>query len=113
MALDREAIAEALSTVEGVEGFSFRPTDLNDGDGFPLVVTLERGPGQNFQAVWKVVVVLPSDEVAGMEWFTDNFQAISDALEESDGIVDLIEPGIIDTEAGVRSCMILTYRNEA
>jgi hypothetical protein len=110
---DREDIAEALSTVSGVSGFSFRPRVIGPGSGWPLTVTLNRGPAQNFDRTWKVVVVLPSDERAASTWFDEKFQAISDALEYQAGYVESIEPGNVDTDSGVLPCMIFTYRKEA
>lgn len=111
---DRENIATALSTVSGVSGSSFRPKVIGPGNGWPLKTFLTRGPAQNFEVTWKVVVVLPSDERTASNWFDEKFQAISDALEANAGYVESIEPGNVDNDAGgVLPCMIFTYRKEA
>ena len=113
--LDRNAIATALSSVDGVQGFSYRPSITNPGDGWPLSTVLNRTVGSNYEALWKVVVVLPNQtEQEALTWYDEKFQEIADALEAEDGYVEQIEPGNLEVEGGsVKPCMIITYRNEA
>lgn len=109
---DREDIAALLDTVEGVQGYTFRPTVVNTGDAFSLLETMERGPVTDFEVTWRVIIVLPLGEQDAMSWFMDMYQPIAEALEDF-GLVERIEPGTLATEAGTRDVMILTVRKEA
>lgn len=114
MVLNRTDIAEALSSVTGVQGFSYRPTTFDTGDAWPLLERKDKGPAQTYQNTWRVVVVLPTGEQDSMIWFDDMFQEIADALEDASGYVESIEPGVLDLEYNnTRNIMILTYREEA
>lgn len=110
---DRQAIADVLSTVDDVQGFKYRTKTLNTGDAFPLLRGLERGPAQDYEATWAIVVVLPTTEQNASEWFDSHYEVIADALEEFGGCVDNIELGTLATEAGDKDIMILTFRREA
>lgn len=112
---DRQEIADVLSTVDGVTGLKFRTKTLNTGDAFPLLESMERGPAQDYENTWRIVVVLPSGNYGrdASEWMDSHYEAIADALEEYGGCVDRIEPGAVQTELGDRDAMILTFRREA
>jgi hypothetical protein len=110
---DRQEIADALSTVEGVKGYKYRPMVApKAGNAWPLLGPLERGPGTDFQATWRIVVVLPPTEQQASEWFDEMHEPIAEALEDF-GFVELIEPGNLATDAGDMDVMILTLRREA
>lgn len=108
---DRQAIATALSTVEGVKGYPKRPKTTKVGDGWPLLGALERGPGMSFAATWRVLVQLPSDELAASDWIDTRHEDLADALEPV-GYVDRIEPVAIATEAGDKLGVQITIRSE-
>lgn len=109
---DRAAIAQALSSADGVRGFSHRPATPKTGDAYPLLGSLDRGPASSFETTWRVVVVLPGDERAASDWFDEHHEPIAEALQGF-GYVERIEPGIVVTEAGDKEAMILTLRREA
>lgn len=109
---DRQAIADALSTVEGVTGHTYRPRTLPAGTSWPLLQTLNRGPAYDFEATWRVVVILPGDEIRASEWFDAHHEAVAEALTDV-GHVDPIEPGLVATDAGDLEAMFLTVRREA
>lgn len=113
LAESRQEIADALSTINRVQGFKFRPMTPNAGDAWPLVESLDDPAGRNLRVTWRVVVVLPSDEPDAMEYFDSMHEEISDVLNEEIGNVERIEPGILSTEAGDMSAMILTVSREA
>ncbi|MEV0902893.1 hypothetical protein [Actinoplanes sp. NPDC049802] len=109
---DRAELAAALSTVEGVTGHPYRPRVLTPGAGWPLLGRLERGPAYDCEATWRVVVILPSDEIRASEAFDAWHEPISDALTDV-AHVDRIEPGLVATDAGDLEAMMITVRREA
>lgn len=109
---DRQAIADALSTVDGVTGHKYRPTVMRGGAGWPLVQDLQRGPALDFDVTWRVVVVLPAGEQQASEWFDENHEALAEALDDF-GHVERIEPTSIVTDAGDMDGMLITLRKEA
>lgn len=107
---DRQALADALSTVDGVTGSKYRPTVLIPGAGWPLLGGIDRS--QDYEVTWRVVVVLPGDERKASEWFDAHHEEVADALEDF-GYVERIEPGIVATDAGDLEAMFVTVRKEA
>lgn len=107
---DRQALADALSTVAGVTGSKYRPTVLTPGAAWPLVQSIDRT--QDFEVTWRAIVVLPSDERKASEWFDAHHEEVADALEDF-GYVERIEPGIVATDAGDLEAMFVTVRKEA
>lgn len=111
--MSRQEIADVLSTVDGVTGFKFKPTVVDTGDAFPLLESRERGPAQDYENTWNIVVVLPVGDEDASNWHDSHYEAIADALEEYGGCVDRIIPATVETGAGNRDAMILTFRREA
>lgn len=109
---DRQALADALSTVDGVKGSKYRPTVVMPGAAWPLLDGLEAANGvPGFDATWRAVVVLPADEQRASEWFDEHHEDVADALADF-GYVERIEPGLVRTEAGDAEAMIITVRKE-
>lgn len=96
---DRASIAAALSTVDGVTGHAKRPDVLAEGDAYPLVDTLLRGPGAAFQTRWRVIVILGGDEYAALDLLDVLAPAVTDALAEV-AFVDSVTPLAVTTEGG-------------
>jgi hypothetical protein len=109
---DRQALADALTAVDDVTGHRYRPRTLPPGTAWPLLQGLDRGPAFDFEATWRVVVILPGDEQRASEWFDAHHEQVADALADF-GHVDRIEPGLVATDAGDLEAMILTIRREA
>jgi hypothetical protein len=63
----RDSIAAALSTADGVTGYPVRPTTIKAGAAWPLLSTVDHGPGAAFSATWRVIVILPGDEVTAID----------------------------------------------
>jgi hypothetical protein len=76
----RQAIADALSTVDGVSGFLYRPTTPKPGDAWPLLGSAERAAGLAFLVTWRVHVLLPQDEVQASVWLDQHVGDLVDAL---------------------------------
>lgn len=110
---DRALAAQVLSTLDGVQGYEFRPTDFNAGDAWTLFERGSNPAGANHQVTWRIIIVLPEGEQDAMSWFDENLVAVSDVLSEQFGYVDEYEAGNLATEAGTRNVMILTVRREA
>lgn len=108
---DRQAIVDALSTVDGVTGSTYRPTVMTPGSAWPLLDSIDR-PDRDFTVRWRVVVILPADERRASEWFDAHHELVAEALEDF-GYVERIEPGIVATDAGDIEAMIITVRKEA
>lgn len=109
---DRAAMQVLLSGVDGVKGFQYRPNVISDGDAWPMLESLDDPEATAFVATWRVLVVLPPDEVKASEWFSDHYEPIAEALADF-GYIDRIEPGLIATEGGDLQAMFLTVRKEA
>lgn len=108
----RAALATALSTVDDVTGHQYRPRTLPPGTAWPLLGQLEAGPAHDFLATWRVVVVLPADEITASKWFDAHHEDLADALADF-GRVTRIEPGLVQTDAGDLEAMFLTLEREA
>lgn len=108
----REAIAAALDTVDDVKGHPYRPRTLPPGTAWPLIGQLERGPAHDFEATWRIVVVLPGDEIMASKWFDAHHEDVADALADF-GHVARIEPGLVQTDAGDLEAMFVTVEREA
>lgn len=111
MMTTRQAIAEALSTVDGVTGYAKRPTVLGEGVAWPLVQRLDRGPGQAFQTTWRVIVLLSGDELTAYDQLDEFAVTVPDALRAV-LYVDSITPYAITTDAGDLFGFELTARSE-
>lgn len=106
----RTAIATALSTVDDVQGFAYRPPAVSIGDGWPLLDTLTRADGFSFAATWRVRIALPPDVQAASDWIDDHWIALVEALNPVI-YVDEIEPiGLTEENTG-QAYLQITGRN--
>lgn len=108
---DRDAFAAALTAVDGVKGYSYRPAAPRAGDAWPLVGALDRADGLSFVVSWRVLVFLPQDERAASVWMDNHVDALVDALEPL-AFVDRIEPVSIGPEAAPQYALQITMRSE-
>lgn len=109
---DRAELADALSAVDDVKGYKYRPRAMNTGDAWPLLEFLDNPEAGAFEATWRVAVILPTDEIKASEWFDSHHEPIADGLADF-GFVERIEPGLVATEAGDLQAMFLLVRREA
>ncbi|MEU5939405.1 hypothetical protein ABZ807_09460 [Micromonospora sp. NPDC047548] len=108
---DRTTIANALTTVEGVKGYAYRPKATKPGDGWPLLSSLDRAAGRSFTVTWRILIVLPGGEVAASEWIDAHHEQLVDGLLDV-GFVDTIAPVKFDTGAGDLHGLQITMRSE-
>jgi hypothetical protein len=88
----RLELAAAIDAVDGVTGYPYRPSNAGTGDGWPLLGPVERhqASGQ-FEATWRIRILLPADEAAASQWIDDHFVPLWAALE-AHGYIDRAEP---------------------
>ena len=77
----REDIAAALSTVDGVTGYAYRPDTARSGDGWALLSRLERDAATTFMVTWRVLVLLSPDERTASHWIDAHATLLFEALE--------------------------------
>lgn len=112
LAGDRAAIAAALSTVDGVTGYAYRPATPLPGDGWPRLSSLDRADGNVFYAAWDVFILLPQDEREASDWLDSHHDFLVDALEASVGFVDRIEPVALSANGSEQFALHITMRGE-
>jgi hypothetical protein len=97
---DRAAIAAALSTVDGVTGCAERPAVPEPGQAWPVLVGVDRGPGDAWAATWRLLLVLDGDEYVAVGQLEALLSTLAEALAEV-LYVDHAEPVTIETPAGI------------
>lgn len=98
-ATTRQSIADALSVLENVNGYPKKPDVVTIGDAWPLVDSLERGPGQAFQTRWRIALVLGADVETATDQLDELVPAVCEALV-AEVYVDSARPLSIPVEAG-------------
>jgi hypothetical protein len=111
MKTTRASIAEALSTVDGIQGFAERPPVPASGNAWPLVGEINRGPGQSFETTWRIGICLSSDVGIATDQFDELMPAVCSALQHL-VYVDGGRPLTIPTEAGALYGIEITARSE-
>lgn len=77
----RTAIAAAVSTIDGLTGYTKRPDSINVGDVWPRWRGTARGDDRMFVNTWVVVVALPGDEDTADDWVDLYGPALFTALQ--------------------------------
>lgn len=107
----RQRLATALSTVTGVNGYVFRPSTIKAGAAWPLLDSLERGPGEYFSGNWRVIVALGGDEKQAQKQLDNLLPLIVAALEPAAYVAQAI-PAVIPTSGGDLYAVELSVRSE-
>lgn len=111
-ATTREAIAAALSTVDGITGYAARPDQMSEGDGWPQWGGMEYHGGYVYTQKWNVLVVTPSaDDVTADHFVDEHADAIIDALRGT-MFVEKVDPAKIPTPAGDIYAVLFSGRSE-
>lgn len=107
----RDSIAAALSTADGVTGYPVRPTTIKAGAAWPLLSTVDHGPGAAFSATWHVLLVLTGDDRTAAEQIDALLPGAVEALSPV-LYVDTAVPVNIDTDSGPMLGLQITGRSE-
>jgi len=107
----RTALAAALSEVDGVQGYPYRPRTPRTGDAWPTLAVLERDRGLSFMTTWRVLVLLSGDEQQASEWMDANTSDLVDALDPV-AFVDSIEPVALVVSGNDTPALQITLRRE-
>lgn len=107
----RQQIAEALSTIDGVQGFAKRPKVLNTGDAYPLLGSAERGPGLAFMATWRIIVILGKDEASAIDKTETLLPELGAALDPVAFVVT-VTPFAVPTSGGDLFALEITARSD-
>lgn len=94
MSFDRAACAVALTTVDDVTGYAYRPAPPKPGDAWPFLTGLQRDEAT---ALWvyvtRVFVFLPQDEREASDWIDAHAEALVEAMHHYDiGYVVSLDP---------------------
>lgn len=76
----RTDIAEALSTVDGVQGFAIRPAGAQLGDSWPKRGAATHVAPGAWETSWQIVVLAPTDEAAQDDWIVAHQDDLAEAL---------------------------------
>lgn len=112
LSADRLELAQILSTINGVSGFPYRPKIMSSGNAWPMQGPMQRGPANDFDVEWRVIIILPTDEKKASDWFADHLEDITDALDQF-AYVERIEPYPFQMEGSDVNAMLLTMNKEA
>jgi hypothetical protein len=107
----RAAIAAALSTVSGVRGSAYQPKTVRTGQAWPEFVGATRGPGDAWEATWRVMVVLSADPTKASQQIDTLSPLLVDALDPLI-FTDAIDVGTLTTSGGETTVIQITGRGE-
>jgi hypothetical protein len=108
----RDDFATALSTVDGVNGYAKRPKALKVGDAWPLLSSIDRAEGLVFEVTWRVMILLPQEEIAASDWIDSHAADLVVALNPV-AIVDQLAPVTTVVNSTDQLALQLTLRREA
>jgi hypothetical protein len=107
----RAEIAMALSGVDGVTGYEYRPTTPVPGDAWPLWSGDERDAATAFMTTWRVLVFMPQDERLASDWIDAHLQGLFDVLEPV-AYVERLAPVTLPAAGGEQYAVEITMRSE-
>jgi hypothetical protein len=97
---DRQAIADAANTVDGINCSAYSRQLEKTGDALVRYSgQLRDENGFGFVVTWDVFVVLPADLKAAEQWLDSNLTTLLEALEE-EMTVDSVTPAEITYDTG-------------
>lgn len=92
MAVTRQQMADALSSVAGVDGLPYRPAVVTPGLGWPEWQASSWLNGCATAHRWYVYVALPGDPRTSIEAGDALLEAVGNALSDLTLTVDQVEP---------------------
>lgn len=92
LAAKKVAVAQALSTVEGITGHAYMPEPPQELDGWMSAgsYVTDTRVGQMMLSFSVLVMTPQGDEPAAFEWFDSRWEEIADALVEH-GYLDRVD----------------------
>lgn len=110
----RQDFATALTLVDDVHGFAYRPASPKAGDAWPIYRGAERdGDTGMFAHTWAVGVVLPKDERAASAWIDAHVETLVDTLaQEGVAYVDQYDPANFGSDTSYIYGLLLSTRSE-
>jgi hypothetical protein len=96
---DRQEIADALSTIDGIKGYMRRPTAWKAGDAWTRLTAIERSAGMAYGVTWTVSVILGTDETLAETRTDELIDDLFDSLEPV-AFVQSVTPALYQTQAG-------------
>lgn len=113
LAAKRQALAAALSTVDGITGYPKRPTVITVGSAWVLWRGMEPDSDQRiaWRHTWAVVVVVGDSEDAADAFVAERADEFADALHP-ELYVTSIQPSILPVESGAMFALTLTGESE-
>lgn len=94
----RDELVAALNTVDGVTAYRKPPTTMRGGDAWVVLGGLERS-GPAYLVTWRVLVLLPLDDLLQLQITESLVDPIHDALA-GHGYVQAFEPVTYAPEGG-------------
>jgi len=110
----RQALADALSTVDGITGYPKRPNVITVGTAWPLFQGKEPDDDQRiaFRHNWAIAVVVGDDELSADAFIDDGRdEDVADALQ-SLLYVTAIRPSTLPTDVGLMYALTITGESE-
>jgi hypothetical protein len=108
----RAELASVLNSIEGVNGFEFRPSTPKVGSAWVLLESLDRGPGAAFSATWNIILCLGGDEKTAQDQLDALLPVVVDSIDQFGAYVDSARPTFIETSAGDLLGAVLRVRSE-
>jgi hypothetical protein len=107
----RDDFATALTTVIGVTGYAKRPKAPKVGDAWPLLSSIDRVDGLVYEDTWRVMILLPQDEIAASDWIDAHVEDLIGALTPV-AIVDQLAPVTVTVSNADQLALQITTRRE-
>jgi hypothetical protein len=106
----RQELADALSTIEGLNGTPYRPVVIKGGSAWPLLASAER-ECNTWQLNWSILICLGQDEKVASLATDAILPQLMDALDEL-AFITAVSPVGIDTGSGTLLGLQITAHSE-
>ena len=85
----RSELAEALTEVSGIHGFTRKPGAPKVGDAWPRIGRLAHVAPGTWETAWQIVIKLPQDEGTQDAWIIERLDTLADVLAPLVWILDV------------------------
>jgi hypothetical protein len=110
----RQEIVDALNGAGLlISATTFRPRVIGALTAWPIVGELTRtSEVPDMLVQWRIMIVLPVDEAAAVQWFDEHHETVDEALSDV-GWVTSIAATAMKTDSGDFPVMVVTLNREA